>query len=188
MYIPGIANEWFERFMLVVLMRRGVRSAHQSLRMVRSTWPSVDIERDIVSKSGAGMPGCTFLLWNLIGPYGTLGRPFACFERFYESSCLLCVVMMMVMIELPPSISQNRRYESTVSGNRTRIFEYTPVRDAPASINARILLWMKSLDVVTLEAMSSRDLSMNFRKSIGCSWSIYLQYPNEIVECMKSKS
>lgn len=116
---------------------RAVRSAHQSLRMLRSSWPSVDIERDIVSKSGAGMPGCTFLLWNLIGPDGTLGSPFDCFERFYESSCLLCVV---VMIELPPSISQNRRYESTVSGNRTRIFEYTPVQDAPGSINARILI------------------------------------------------
>ena len=160
MYIPGFANEWFERFMLVVLTRR-VHSAHQSLRMLRSTGPSVDIERDIVSKSGAGMPGWYFfVLWNLIGPDGTLGRPFACFERFYESSCLLCVVMvMMVMIELPPSISQNQRYESTVSGNRTRIFEYTPVQDAPGSMTARILLWMKSLDVVTLEAMSSRDLS-----------------------------
>ena len=119
---------------------RGVRSAHQSLRMLRSTWPSVDIERDIVSKSGAGIAGVYFfVLWNLIGPYGTLGRPFACFERFYESSCLLCVVMM-VMIELPPSISQNRRYESTVSGNRTRVFEYTPVQDALGSINARILI------------------------------------------------
>lgn len=68
-------------------------------------------------------------------------------------------MVMMVMIELPPSISQNQRYESTVSGNRTRIFEYTPVQDAPGSMTARILLWMKSLDVVTLEAMSSRDLS-----------------------------
>ena len=104
--------------------------------------PSVDIERDIVSKSGAGMPGCTFFVVKSHGPYGTLGRPFACFERFYESSCLLCVVMMMVMvmIELPPSISQNRRYESTVSGNRTRVFEYTPVQDALGSINARILI------------------------------------------------
>lgn len=44
-----------------MLVARGVHSAHQSLRMLRSTGPSVDIERDIVSKSCAGMPGCTFL-------------------------------------------------------------------------------------------------------------------------------
>ena len=49
----------FERFMLVA---RGVHSAHQSLRMLRSTGPSVDIERDIVSKSCAGMPGWYFFL------------------------------------------------------------------------------------------------------------------------------
>ena len=42
--------------MLVVLTRR-VRSAHQSLRMLRLISPSVDIERDIVSKSGAGDAG-----------------------------------------------------------------------------------------------------------------------------------
>ena len=88
-----------------------------------------------------GMPGWYFFVVKSQSAVdGTLGSPFACFERFYESSCLLYVVMMMVMIELPPSISRNRRYESTVSGNRTRIFEYTPVQDAPGSINARILI------------------------------------------------
>ena len=46
--------------MLVVLTTRAVRSAHQSLRMLRLISPSVDIERDIVSKSGAGMPGVYF--------------------------------------------------------------------------------------------------------------------------------
>jgi len=143
MYIPGLRMS-DSRDLCWLCWRhargRGVRSAHQSLRMLRSTWPSVDIERDIVSKSGAGMPGCTFFVVKSHGPYGTLGRPFACFERFYESSCLLCVVMMVMMIELPLSISQNRRYESTVSGYRTRIFEYMPVQDAPGSINARILI------------------------------------------------
>jgi hypothetical protein len=41
-----------------------------------------------------------------------------------------------MMIELPPSISQNRRYESTVSGNRTRSRENTSVRQAPGTMNA----------------------------------------------------
>lgn len=159
MYIPGIANEWFERFMLVVLTTRAefVRHTNLSECCVRLDLRSI-LNVILWVNLVRGCRGVLFLLWNLIGPYGTLGRPFACFERFYESSCLLCVVVM-VMIELPPSISQNRRYESTVSGYRTRIFEYTPVQDAPGSINASILLWMKSLDVITLEAMSSRDLS-----------------------------
>ena len=94
-----------------------------------------------MSKSGAGDAGVVLFCCEISSAVdGTLGSPFACFERFYESSCLLYVVMMMVMIELPPSISRNQRYESTVSGNRTRIFEYTPVQDAPGSINARILI------------------------------------------------
>ena len=47
--------------MLVVLIRR-VRSAHQSLIMLRLISPSVDIERDIVSKSGAGGAGVVLFL------------------------------------------------------------------------------------------------------------------------------
>ena len=38
-----------------------------------------------------GCRGVLFLLWNLIGPDGTLGSPFACFERFYESSFMFIV-------------------------------------------------------------------------------------------------
>lgn len=84
-----------------------------------------------------GVPGWYFFVVKSQSAVdGTLGSPFACFERFYESSCLLCVVIMMVMIELPPSISQNRRYESTVSGNRTRSRENTSVRQAPGTMNA----------------------------------------------------
>jgi hypothetical protein len=48
--------------MLVVLTTRAVRSAHQSLRMLRLISPSVDIERDIVSKSGAGGAGVYFFV------------------------------------------------------------------------------------------------------------------------------
>jgi hypothetical protein len=67
---------------------------------------------------------------------------------------------MMVMIELPPSISRNQRYESTVSGNRTRIlWEYVGAGCAGYNERLQSMLWMKSLDVVTLEAMCSRDLS-----------------------------
>lgn len=142
MYIPGITNKWFERFMLVVLTTRAqfVRHTNLSECCVRLDLRSI-LNVILWVNLVRGCRGVLFLLWNLIGPDGTLGSPFACFERFYESSCLLCVVvMMMVMIELPPSISQNRRYESTVSGNRTRVFEYTPVQDAPGSINARILI------------------------------------------------
>ena len=34
--------------------------------MLRSTWPSVDIERDIVSKSGAGIAGVYFLCCEIL--------------------------------------------------------------------------------------------------------------------------
>ena len=90
-----------------------------------------------MSKSGAGGAGVVLFCCEISSAVdGTFGSPFACFERFYESSCLLYVVRMMVMIELPPSISQNRRYESTVSGNRTRSRENTSVRQAPGTMNA----------------------------------------------------
>ncbi len=84
--------------MLVVLTTRarGVRSAHQSLRMLRLISPSVDIERDIVSKSGAGGAGVYFFCCEISSAVdGTFGSLFACFERFYESSCLLYVVRTM---------------------------------------------------------------------------------------------
>ena len=49
-----------------------------------------------MSKSGAGVPGWYFFVVKSQSAVdGTLGSPFACFERFYESSCLLYVVMTM---------------------------------------------------------------------------------------------
>ena len=104
-----------------------------------------------------GVPGCTFLLWNLISRWW----------NFRKSICLIREILWKFMFVvrsedhvIAPSISRNRRYESTVSGNRTRVlWEYVGAGCAGYNERLQSMLWMKSLDVVTLEAMSSRDLS-----------------------------
>jgi len=161
MYIPVIANKWFERFMLGVAgaSTQFVRHTNLSeccvwfhLRSILNVILWVNLVR--------GMPGCTFFvvkshrpLWN-----------------FRMSICLLREILWKFMFIVRSEDDGDDRI-ATINLSESALRIYCKWK-SNASIwvyagagctgyNERLqsMLWMKSLDVVTLEAMCSRDLS-----------------------------
>ena len=161
MYVPGIANEWFERFMLGVAgaSTQFVRHTNLSECCVRFDLRSI-LNVILWVNLVRGMPGCTFFVVKSHRPWW----------NFRMSICLLREILWKFMFIVRSEDDGDDRI-ATINLSESALRIYCKWKSNANIVRIRrcgkrrvqwtleSLLWMKSLDVVTLEAMCSRDLS-----------------------------